>query len=310
VIGLLRIDKPQGVTSHDVVSRVRRVLGVRRVGHAGTLDPFASGLLLVCIGGATRLVEYIHGLDKVYDAEAVLGSTTDTDDLEGAVTARDESWRGLGEREVADALQGRSGSVFQLPPAYSAKKVAGQPAHRRLRRGETVTLAPAKVEIHEVKLLAFDPPRVRFRIRCGTGTYIRAFARDVGADLGCGGHLTGLRRTSIGPHRVEDAVPLDEISSDHLLPPEAAVGHLPRVSVTPEVAARLRQGQRVPFSCEDVPGTAADRPLALFLVGDARPEDGPEPSPSASPSPSSLLGVGSWREGILHPVKMLTGGDA
>jgi len=286
VIGLLRIDKPQGLTSHDVVSRVRRALKERRVGHAGTLDPFASGLLLVCVGGATRLMEYLHQLDKVYEAEAILGVRTDTDDLEGAVTAVSDTWQTLDSARIEEALTARIGSVLQMPPVYSAKKVAGEPAHRRVRRGEDVDLAPAAVQIHAVELLSVDLPRVRFRIRCGTGTYIRAFARDVGEDLGCGAHLVALRRTSIGPHQVADAVPPDVIQASDLLPAEMALQHLASLEVDSEMARRLRQGQRLAM---DLPsGLEAGQTAAIFEHG-------------------VLLGVGRWQEGVLHPLKILAG---
>lgn len=286
MIGLLRIDKPQGLTSHDVVSRVRRALKERRVGHAGTLDPFASGLLLVCVGGATRLMEYLHQLDKVYEAEAILGVRTDTDDLEGAVTAVSDTWQTLDSARIEEALTARIGSVLQMPPVYSAKKVAGEPAHRRVRRGEDVDLAPAAVQIHAVELLSVDLPRVRFRIRCGTGTYIRAFARDVGEDLGCGAHLVALRRTSIGPHQVADAVPPDVIQASDLLPAEMALQHLASLEVDSEMARRLRQGQRLAM---DLPsGLEAGQTAAIFEHG-------------------VLLGVGRWQEGVLHPLKILAG---
>jgi len=286
VIGILRVDKPQGLTSHDVISRVRRTLGERRVGHAGTLDPFASGLLLVCLGGATRLMEYLHQLDKVYEAEALLGVTTDTDDLEGCVTAQRDTWRSLEASAIAAALQGRTGSVLQQPPVYSSKKVQGVPAHRRVRMGEAVDLAPARVEIHSVELLAVDLPRIRFRIRCGTGTYIRAFARDVGEDLGCGAHLVALRRTAIGSHRVDDAVLPGQLDSACVLPPEVALQHLADVVLEPDVASRLQHGQRVTLPCPEhvVPG----EPVALFDSG-------------------RLLGVGRWQDGVLHPLKILAG---
>lgn len=298
MIGFLRIDKPQGVTSHDVVSHVRRALGVRRVGHAGTLDPFASGLLLVCVGGATRLMEYIHSLDKVYEAEAQLGVMTDTDDLEGSVVGTQDTWRTLDIEQVTQALQGRTGSVLQLPPAYSAKKIGGEPAHRRLRRGESVELAPSRVEIHDVKLLSMDLPQIRFRIRCGTGTYIRAFARDVGEDLGCGAHLTELRRTRIGPHRVDDALSLDAVAPDRLLPPEQVVSHLPSAGIAMDVVRRLRHGQRV--AMPQPPNAAPNEPLALL----ASPQDGEVPLAEGL---SSLVGVGCWRDGVLHPMKILPG---
>ena len=211
--GLLLIDKPAGDTSHDVVLEVRRALGLRRVGHTGTLDPFATGLLLALIGSFTRLAELFHALPKVYEATMELGRQTDTDDLTGDTVAESAGWRVQTTEAIRSAFAVREGAGLQRPPAYSAKRVAGQRAHAVARGGGHVELAPTDVTFHELEVTGVDLPEVRFRARVSTGTYIRALARDIGHDLGCGGHLTRLRRTSIGPFLVEDAPCLQSFSS-------------------------------------------------------------------------------------------------
>ena len=183
------------------MARARRALDTRRVGHTGTLDPFASGLLLLCLGPATRLAEYLLGLDKEYLATARLGVTTDTLDREGDAVETASGWETLSSDEVRAALDELTGSISQTPPAFSAKKVKGEAAHRLARRGEAPELEPVTVTIHELELLDLDLPRVRFRVRCSSGTYVRAIARDVGEALGVGAHLTELRRTGIGTRR-------------------------------------------------------------------------------------------------------------
>lgn len=285
--GLLLVDKPVGPTSHDMVARVRRRLGTRRVGHAGTLDPFASGLLLVCVGQATRLVEYLHLLDKVYEAEALLGVTTTTDDPEGEteVTAPPSAWSGLTSEAVRAALEAQVGAHLQQPPVYSAKKVGGKAAHRRVREGEAVDLPPVPVRIDEVTLLSLELPRVRFRVRCGTGTYIRSMARDLGAALRCGAHLTELRRTAIGPFAVETAAADEASWPAALLAPLAALPHLPTLSLSEDEVRRVRMGQRIRFE-----QGAAEGLVALV-----------DPSVAGG----ALVGVASWEEGLLRPRKIL-----
>ncbi len=286
--GILPLDKPVGPTSHDVVSLVRRSLGMKRVGHAGTLDPFASGLLLVALGHATRLVEYLHHLDKHYVAEAVLGAVTTTDDPEGEVTGRSEGWRALSRGDVETALLRQVGTFLQRPPVFSAKKLRGEAAYRKARRGEEPELDPVEVVVHEVELLEVELPRIRFGVRCGTGTYIRAMARDLGEALGCGAHLVNLRRTRIGTHRVEDALPLDKLGDPlalqrALMPPDRAVAHLPTAEVDEEAEERLRMGQRLTWSGASLPEGV---PVALRKGGD-------------------LVGIGSCADGILRPMKIL-----
>lgn len=203
---ILLIDKPAGITSHDVVDRVRRIYNTKKVGHAGTLDPFATGLLIVAVGKATKeLLNYV-GLDKTYEATARLGATSDTYDLTGALVPRPTSHVPR-QDEVEEALQSFLGGYTQKAPAYSAKKVNGKKLYELARRGEDVEhLRPTKqVDISDIQLLDFNWPDVKFRVSCSSGTYIRSLAHDFGEKLGCGAYLTELRRTKVGEYRVEDA---------------------------------------------------------------------------------------------------------
>ena len=212
LFGLLLVDKPTGPTSHDVVQTVRRGLGVRRVGHTGTLDPLASGLLLVCVGPATRLVDYYHALPKSYEGTVRLGAVTSTDDATGEIRSESDAWRTVTEEAAASALAALVGTHLQRPPAYSAKRVGGRRAHREARAGRDVELVPNTVTVHSLDLLEFEPPDVLVRVTVSTGTYIRALARDLGASLGCGAHLAELRRTAIGPFDVREAVSPGEVA--------------------------------------------------------------------------------------------------
>jgi tRNA pseudouridine55 synthase len=260
VNGVLPVDKPAGPTSHDAVAAVRRALKTRQVGHTGTLDPFASGLLLVCVGAATRLAEYLTGLPKTYVATMRLGAATDTDDLTGEVVASSEAWRGLSVEEVEAALRRQVGTVEQLPPVYSAKKVAGERMYAVARRGGEVERKPVTVEIHAIRVLSVALPEVTFEVECGSGTYIRAIARDAGEALGVGAHLTALRRTRVGAHDAARAVPLDALGDAErvaaaLLSPLEAVAHLPRVTADAAGTKALSFGRPVPAP-GDVPAGA------------------------------------------------------
>lgn len=280
--GVLLVDKPVGPTSHDVVSLVRRSLGTRRVGHTGTLDPFASGLLLVCVNRATRLVEYLHGFAKEYVAVAQLGQVTDTLDPEGEVVATHDGWRELGPGEIASAMALLSSRTTQLPPVFSAKKVGGEAAHRRVRRGEAVDLEPVPVTIHHLELLSWEPPFLEFRTRVSTGTYIRAIARDLGEILGVGGYLRTLRRTAIGPFAVEDAVSTDHLSDLDGLPETAwrpaleALAHLPSLPVDLEGAQDILAGRTVsvPVGTHLPDGTLVALAQAGRLLAVAEASDG------------------------------------
>jgi tRNA pseudouridine55 synthase len=233
--GILLVDKPKGKTSHDVVEEVRRGRGERRVGHAGTLDPLATGLLVLGLGKALRLLEFLQDHDKTYEFEVELGVLTETDDAEGArVDTRPVPSR--------DALEGAAarlvGEIVQKPPRYSAVKVAGRKLYEYARAGREVEAPERRVRIHELALLSYEPPRARFRLRGSKGVYVRAVARDLG------GHVAELRRTASGPFRVEDAGP-------DLLPLDTAVLHLPEVRLGTEEAHRFEAGGRVE---REVPG--------------------------------------------------------
>ncbi|MFQ5400999.1 MAG: tRNA pseudouridine(55) synthase TruB [Anaerolineae bacterium] len=246
--GVLIIDKPPGMTSHDVVNRVRRVSGIRRVGHAGTLDPLATGVLLLCLGRATRLVEYLVGHTKTYEATVRLGQTTDTYDADGKVVAERPS-AGITTAAINEAMSKFRGRIRQRPPIYSAIKQQGQPLHKLARRGEEVEAPVRDVTIYELTLLAWSPPELHLRMVCSSGTYVRSLAHDLGEALGCGGHVTALRRTAVGPFTVGDALPLGKLTpdnlADHLQPMDVAVSHLPRLELTAAAAAQMQQGQRL-----------------------------------------------------------------
>jgi tRNA pseudouridine55 synthase len=291
---VLLVDKPEGPTSHDVVAAARRALGMPRVGHTGTLDPFASGLLLLVVGPATRLSTFLTGMDKSYRAEVRLGVTTDTLDREGVVVAESEGWESLDEAALESALERLRGPLLQRPPAYSAKKVAGEAAHRKARRGEPVRLEPVRVTVHELRLDRLDPPRVELAVRCSSGTYVRALARDLGEALGVGGHLTALRRTAVGPFRVEDAVPpealADELASGALRTPEAALeaAGVALVEVEPAAVERLARGQTV-----DAPAAAGSTGARVVAAVDAM----------------GLVAIVELVEGTLQPRKVFRGAE-
>ncbi len=237
-VGLLLVDKPEGPTSHDMISRVRAALGVRRVGHTGTLDPFASGLLLLCVGWATRLSEYLTPLPKHYRGVIRLGETTDTDDRTGRTTARSDDWQRLDRAEIEEALRRQQGVIEQRPPVYSARKVSGRRAYDLARKGESPELGARPVEIESLELRELQPPDLAVEIECSSGTYIRAVARDLGESLGVGAHLRELRRLAIGGFRVEDALRLEPGTSatevlSRLRPVESAVAHLRRADLEP-----------------------------------------------------------------------------
>jgi tRNA pseudouridine55 synthase len=284
---VLPVDKPVGPTSHDAVAAVRRALKTREVGHTGTLDPFASGLLLVCVGRATRLAEYLTGLPKTYVATMRLGEATDTDDLTGEVIASSDAWRSLTVDDVERALRAQVGAIQQLPPRYSAKKVGGERMYAAARRGEAVERTPAAVTIHAIRVLRIDLPEVEMEVECGSGTYIRAIARDAGEALGVGGHLRALRRTRVGPHAVGRAVPLDALGDGDrvaaaMLAPLEAVAHLPRVTVDEAGIAALRHGRAL-----------------------AAPDDAPEAAPLALASvEGELLAIGERIDNIIRPRKV------
>jgi len=257
-VGILNIDKPRGLTSHDVVDRVRGLCRQRRVGHAGTLDPLATGVLVVCLGRAARLTEYIVHGTKSYRATIRFGIVTDTWDAEGQVVETRDCG-GLSLPAIESALAGFEGTIEQVPPMYSALKRDGQPLYHLARQGITVARKPRLVEIRSLRTVSWACPQLILEIECSRGTYIRSLAHDLGQALGVGAHLSGLTRLAVGVFRLEDAVSLrallDEGSNDrwtrHLLPMASAVGHLPGVNVDLATAERICHGRGVQLSAPE-----------------------------------------------------------
>ncbi len=245
--GILNVDKPAGITSHDVVDQVRRLAGTRRVGHAGTLDPLATGVLLLCLGRATRLVAFLVGRPKVYETRLRLGQATTTYDAEGEVTA--EAPADLTETSILAALPPFRGPIQQVPPMYSAVKRAGQPLYRLARQGLEVTRAARPVTVYELHLVAWEPPWLDLRVICSAGTYIRSLAHDLGQLLGCGAHVAALRRTAVGDFTVAEAWSLASLTADTwaraLAPADRAVAHLNRVDLTAAESQAVLNGQRI-----------------------------------------------------------------
>ena len=252
--GILNLDKPKGPTSHDVIDRIRKLTGIRRVGHAGTLDPMATGVLLVCIGKATRVSEYLMAGQKVYRARVRLGITTDTYDAEGQVVASASvAPVDFSRAEVEAALARFRGTIEQVPPMYSALKRQGKSLHKLARQGVEVEREPRQVEILRLELTEWEPPECTLEVTCSPGTYVRALAHDLGQALSCGAHLTGLTRLASGGFRLEDAVALDAFAqtaaqgrwTDLLHPLDVALARFPALHLDAEAAQRLCAGQAI-----------------------------------------------------------------
>jgi tRNA pseudouridine55 synthase len=270
--GLLLIDKPAGITSHDAVAIVRRTTEVKKVGHAGTLDPMATGLLVLGLGRATRLLRFLGDLPKTYEGTFRLGVETNTLDAEGDMTG--ESPVAVTEAEVARAMAAKLGESSQTPPAFSAVKVGGRPLYDAARRGEMLRAEPRTVRVDRFDLIERNGVDVDFVAVVSGGTYVRVLAADVGSALGCGAHLTRLRRTAIGPFAVEDASPPDEAGD--LLPLERAVAHLPRLDLEPEEARVARHGSILGPAGIEGPYAVFDPDGALVAI---YRDDGPKARP-------------------------------
>ncbi|HXZ66664.1 MAG TPA: tRNA pseudouridine(55) synthase TruB [Streptosporangiaceae bacterium] len=261
--GLLIVDKPPAWTSHDVVAKIRKLAGTRRVGHAGTLDPMATGVLVIGVEKATRLLGYLTLAEKEYAATIRLGQSTDTDDADGAVIDSVPA-RNLDEAELRRAVTGLTGEISQIPPGVSAIKVDGQRSYRLARAGQPPQLAARTVTVREFAVDAIRPAGdaldVDVRVTCSSGTYIRALARDLGAALGVGGHLTALRRSRVGPYRVSEARTLDELAAGLAVIPlaQAAAAAFPSRNLTPAEAGALAHGVRLAAT-----GTG-EQPVAAF----------------------------------------------
>jgi tRNA pseudouridine55 synthase len=250
ISGIFNIDKPAGWTSFQVVSLVRRLSGVRRVGHAGTLDPSATGVLVVCLGQATRLIEYMMEAPKVYRAEVHLGITTDTLDATGKPLCQADP-SNISRQQVEEALTAFVGEIDQVPPMFSALKYNGEPLYRYARAQRQVERQPRRVTIHRLQLLAFQPPLATIEVECGKGTYIRALAHDLGQQLGCGAHLAALARLRVGPFTLEKACSLSELETAFgrgrwqslLHPADAALPSWPAVTLSELQERAVRFGQ-------------------------------------------------------------------
>ncbi|MFS0852366.1 tRNA pseudouridine(55) synthase TruB [Microbacterium sp. 179-I 3D4 NHS] len=281
--GILLVDKPAGLTSHDVVARTRRAFGTRKVGHAGTLDPMATGLLVIGIEGATRLLTYIVGVDKTYEATIRLGETTSTDDADGDILTRADAdaWSSVTEAGIARGIHALTGAISQVPSSVSAIKVDGRRAYDRVRAGEDVVLAARDVTVSRFEVVAErhgDGVRdLDVVVDCSSGTYIRSLARDLGAALGVGGHLTALRRTRVGDFDVADAVTIDALEGAPTLTPADAAGRvLPVLAVTADEAKDLRHGKRLFGQADRLDGAlaaAVDPEAALIGIVEKRGGD-------------------------------------
>ena len=262
--GVLIIDKPAGMTSHDVVARVRKITSHRRVGHTGTLDPFATGVLVVLVGGATRLAQFLSGAEKEYEAVVRLGFATDTGDITGTrvtnFTTETHRHTEIHREEIEAALVSLRGEIEQTPPMYSAKKVGGRKLYELARRGEEIERKPVRVNINAFETLGHDDARLtpddhgshdlKVRVVCSAGTYVRTLAEDFGKRLGVGAHVAELRRTRAGQFKIEDAITLDRLDEEArsgslaqvCITPDAALSHLPGFDLTPNDARRVGQG--------------------------------------------------------------------
>jgi tRNA pseudouridine55 synthase len=219
--GILIINKPSGWTSFDVVAKIRNKLNVKKVGHTGTLDPMATGVLVLCLGKATKLAQEITGTDKEYIAEITLGATSETDDAEGVIIQDSRIMNHeseiLTKASIKQILTKFKGTISQIPPQFSAKKIKGQRAYKLARKGKEVDLKPVKVTIHELELIDFKWPLIHVRVLCSKGTYIRSLARDIGKELDVGGYLSKLERTKVGKYTIDQSVSIEEADEKHVI---------------------------------------------------------------------------------------------
>jgi tRNA pseudouridine55 synthase len=277
--GIVLLDKPQGLSSNAALQRVRRIFQAEKAGHTGSLDPLATGLLPVCFGEATKIAGLLLGSRKAYDTEARLGTTTTTDDAEGEVVLRREV-PAVDAAAIDAALEPLRGRITQVPPVYSALKQAGVPLYKRARRGEDVTAPPREVEVHRFELLEQDGDRLRLRVECGSGTYVRSLVRDLGERLGCGAHVTALRRLWVEPFTAPRMHTLDALAElaeadpaaldGLLLPLEQGLAGYPQVRIDADQAVRLRQGQAIGLALPPGRCVALDeagRAVALAEIG-------------------------------------------
>lgn len=262
--GFLVINKPAGITSHDAVAFARRRLKTKKIGHAGTLDPLATGVLVLGIGAGTRLLEYLVGCDKEYEAEITFGARSNTCDADGEITA-DPKAQEFTRDDLENVLQEFTGKISQLPPQFSAIKVDGKAAYERARAGEKVLLSPRQIKIFSLALRQFSYPKAEIKIHCGSGTYVRALARDLGERLGTGAYLSKLTRTRVGDFQINQALPLKSIRPEKLLPLEEGI-LFPQISLTRVEAEKISMGQKIPARTSEtrVAGFFEGRLLAIL----------------------------------------------
>jgi tRNA pseudouridine55 synthase len=261
ISGVLVVDKPVGMTSHDVVQAIRTGTGLRRAGHTGTLDPRASGVLVILVGPAVRLSEFVSASDKRYQAIIRLGSTTDTFDADGKMT-QSPTPVNVTEQQFEKVLNTFIGEIEQTPPPYSAVKVQGRKAYELAREGEEVELAPRKITVHHLEILEWAPPEVVIDVHCSSGTYVRSLANDLGNALGCGAYLVGLRRTKSGRFSLREATPLRKLQEafhagnwyQFLIPAAEALAEWPAVELNPDDVENIRHGHRIHAGAEAGPG--------------------------------------------------------
>lgn len=252
ISGVLVVDKPVGLTSHDVVQIIRKGTNIRRAGHTGTLDPRASGVLVILIGPAVRLSEYVSASDKRYQSVIQLGSTTDTYDADGKIMTT--SPVNITEERFEEILQTFVGKIEQVPPPYSAVKIKGRKAYEMARDGEEIDLTPRMINVYSLEMLEWAPPEVVIDVYCSSGTYVRSLANDLGEKLGCGAHLIGLRRTKSGRFTLRDAVPLRKLREafengtwyQYLIPAAEALSDWPAIELTQDQVDAIRHGHRIP----------------------------------------------------------------
>ena len=261
ISGVLVVDKPVGMTSHDVVQAIRSGTGLRRAGHTGTLDPRASGVLVILVGPAVRLSEFVSASDKRYQAIIRLGSTTDTFDADGKFTHSNEQVN-VTEDQFEKVLSTFVGEIEQTPPPYSAVKVQGRKAYEMARQGEDVDLAPRKITVHHLEVLEWAPPEVVIDVHCSSGTYVRSLANDLGTALGCGAYLVGLRRTKSGRFSLRDATPLRKLQDafhagnwyQFLIPAAEALAEWPAIELNPDEVEDIRHGHRIKAAADAIAG--------------------------------------------------------
>lgn len=291
ISGVLVVDKPVGMTSHDVVEAIRRGTGIRRAGHTGTLDPRASGVLVILIGPAVRLSEYVSASDKRYQAIIRLGSTTDTFDADGKFVQASQPVN-VTEEQFEKILKNFEGEIEQVPPPYSAVKVGGRRAYDMARQGEEVQLEPRKIQVHHLEVLEWAPPEVVVDVHCSSGTYVRSLANDIGTQLGTGAYLVGLRRTKSGRFSLRDATPLRKLQEafqagnwyQYLIPAAEALAEWPAVELNPDEVEEVRHGHRVKMApdapkSEMVRGVSAAGELIALMIPAAGEDGSPEWQP-------------------------------